>query len=263
MKKRLKKYLATSLVLGSSAIAAGASLTGCAEIENNKESKPSNDSDYDDISNLAYFNWNPSTNASDPGSLTNLSIDEDNALTASQVKFNKDLAEKILINFNKLNELNESKKISFKAISKLYEIYFSNIKNESLKNFAVHAINDYKNLEDVYSAYYDIFSQKNLLPTEDEINYSYKNNQEALSKPDKWKSVSGVFAVFYTDPMDILMIVKLMKTFPEYIKNINENFKTSLYESINLIKNLLVKPLSKESSAYQTLMFYKNVLDKI
>lgn len=264
MKKKFKKYLTTSITLGTSTLAAGTLLTGCADVEGKKESKSSNESDYEDISNLAYFNWNPnSENASDPGSLPNLTIDEDNALTPAQVKFNSGLAKKILINFNKLKELNESKKISLKAVNKLYQIYSFNVKNGPLKSFAAHASTDYKNIQDFYLAYYDTFSQKNLLPTEDEINYSYPNKLDAVSNSDKWKSISGIFAVFYTDPMDILMITKLIQMFPEYTQNINDNLKNSLFETISLIKNLLVKPLSKESSAYQTLMLYKEVLDKI
>lgn len=264
MKKKFKKYLVTSITLGTSTLAAGTLLTSCADTEDKKELKSSNESDYEDISNLAYFNWNPnSENVSNSGSLTNLTIDEDNALTPTQIKFNKNLSQKILINFSKLKELNESKKISFKAINKLYQIYSSNIKNGPLKSFAAHAINDYKNIEDFYLAYYDIFSQKNLLPTEDEINYSYLNNLPLSSNSEKWKSISGIFAVFYTDPMDLLMITKLIKTFPEYIKETNDDFKNSLYKTIDLVKNFLVKPLSKESSAYQALMFYKEILDII
>lgn len=264
MKKKLKKYLLTSLTLDSSTVAAGTVLTSCGEIEKSKESKPSNESNDEDISNLAHFNWDPSlASASDPGSLINLSIDEDKGLTADQIKYNQDLAKKILVNFNKLDELNKTKKISNKVINYLYGIYFSNIKNGPLKPFAVYASLDYENIKYFYSTYYDSFSQKNLLPTEDEFNHSYLNTSRLALNSDEWKITAGIFAVFYTDPMDILMIAKLIKLFPESIKDVSGNIEVSLSKAVDLVKKLLLKPLSKESSAYQALMFYEELLNKI
>lgn len=168
-----------------------------------------------------------------------------------------------MVNFNKLDELNKAKKISNKVINHLYGIYFSNIKNGPLKSFAVYASLDYENIKYFYSTYYDSFSQKNLLPTEDEFNHSYLNTLRLASNSDEWKTTAGIFAVFYTDPMDILMIAKLIKLFPESIKDVGGNIEVLLSKTVDLVKKLLVKPLSKESSAYQALMFYEELLNKI
>lgn len=86
--------------------------------------------------------------------------------------------------------------------------------------------------------------------TEDEFNNSYLNTPRLSSNSDEWKVTAGSFAVFYTDPMDILMIAKLIKLFPESIKDVGGNIEALLSKAIDLVKKLLVKPLSKESSAY-------------
>lgn len=107
------------------------------------------------------------------------------------------------------------------------------------------------------------FLKKNLLPTEDEFNHSYLNTSRLALNSYEWKITAGIFAVFYTDPMDILMIAKLIKLFPESIKDVSGNIEVSLSKAVDLVKKLLLKPLSKESSAYQALMFYEELLNKI
>lgn len=193
---KLKKCLLTSLSLGLSAITIGAVVSSCAS---------------------------PAAEATDPNpaSANSISTNPGDQLTPEQQDYQQKLATEIKVQFDANASLDYSKPEDKANIDNQIAEYDKELStgdlsalNAKILSLATLGNIDNPSKEDIqeatnlFSVFYDNFKQKNLLPTEDEINkyLSSSYTTSTSGNPIDWKAVAAIFGVFYTNPKDIILL---------------------------------------------------------
>lgn len=197
---KLKKCLLTGFSLGLSAITVGAVVSSCAT---------------------------SASQATDPNpaSANSVSTNPGDPLTPDQQAYQQKLAAEIKVQFDANANLNYSNPTDKANIDEQISEYDKELSTGDLGalNAKISSLLTLGNIDNpskeyvqevnnLFSVFYDNFKQKNLLPTEDEIN-KYLSSSSAIPKsesPIDWKAVAASFGVFYTNPKDIILLYQCM-----------------------------------------------------
>lgn len=194
MKNNFKKYLIASFGLGISSLTAAAIASSCGIINNSSDNSKDN---------------------SDSPSEDSLTTEPGQPLTQTQINYQKKLASQIQVQFDANAKLDYTVPADKANIDNQIKDYQTKISSGALKDFInkfnaldnTDAIKFNNELKILFSDLYDNFKQKNLIPTETTINEYYKKINPEDSTSD-WKVDAGKFAVFYSDPKNIILIAQ-------------------------------------------------------
>lgn len=238
---KLKKCLLTSFSLGLSAITIGAVVSSCAS---------------------------PAVEATDPNpaSANSISTNPGDPLTPEQQDYQQKLAAEIKVQFDANASLDYSKPEDKANIDNQIVEYTNQINNGNLKDLItklksldLSSENYDKDSYPFYSDFYDNFRQKNLLPTEKELDDYYFKESDTDSKT-YWKAVSGIFAVFYSDPKSIILLNEL------FYKSTNNLFNLLSNNFFSNFANPIVMTITSWINEYpndETGNIYKDLLNNL